>query len=219
MIGCESFSDPRGVIISRLLYLLVAVLRIAPRTISGMYLLYSYLNLDIFVDLSVFSLSPAMVLTDNFPCMILHRRNLACIGCGCPRPLNRTPSPHHQSSSSGMQPNRLPSSPRFVAPSTGPFAPTHSPTYPQFAQSSPFPQGHLPQSPSTAKSPSPAHHLLTPSGRAFAVGGKVQNISTDPLSPCVMYWPDNEPFPEQGQIRPSVVMGVPVRRISRPSVF
>ncbi|KAG7087496.1 hypothetical protein E1B28_013457 [Marasmius oreades] len=43
---------------------------------------------------------------------------------------------------------------------------------------------------------------LTPSGRDFAIGGRVQNISSDPLSPCIMYWPDNEPFPEPGQIRP-----------------
>ncbi|KAF8182961.1 hypothetical protein BJ912DRAFT_563945 [Pholiota molesta] len=57
-------------------------------------------------------------------------------------------------------------------------------------------------------SSSSAHPLLTPSGRAFAVGGKVQNISSDPLSPCVMYWPDNEPFPEQGQIRPSCMAGI-----------
>jgi hypothetical protein len=171
-----------------------------------------------------------MVLTDNFPCMILHRRNLACIGCGCPRPSDRAPSPHHQPPSSGMQSNRLPSSPRFVSNlntlNPGPFtqspmspmhsSPMHSPTYPNYAQSSPFPQGPSPsvsQPLSMAKSPSPVHHLLTPSGRAFAVGGKVQNISTDPLSPCVMYWPDNEPFPEQGQIRPSSIMGVPVRCI------
>ncbi|KAJ2915118.1 hypothetical protein MD484_g5315, partial [Candolleomyces efflorescens] len=50
--------------------------------------------------------------------------------------------------------------------------------------------------------------LLTPSGRAFAVGGRVQNVSSDPLSPCIMWWPDNEPFPEQGQIRPNNVVGV-----------
>jgi hypothetical protein len=163
-----------------------------------------------------------MVLTDNFPCMILHRRNLACIGCGCPRLDNRTPSPHHQSPSAGMLPNRMPSSPRFVSPpntaNSSPFVqspvpPMHSPTYPNLNQMSSFPQTHSPSVShplSAAKSPSPVHHLLTPSGRAFAVGGKVQNISTDPLSPCVMYWPDNEPFPEQGQIRPSSIMGVPV---------
>jgi hypothetical protein len=62
----------------------------------------------------------------------------------------------------------------------------------------------------TANKTMSGHPLLTPSGRAFAVGGKVQNISSDPLSPCIMYWPDNEPFPEQGQIRPSGLMGVPV---------
>jgi hypothetical protein len=67
-------------------------------------------------------------------------------------------------------------------------------------------------SPSATKSNMHAHPLLTPSGRAFAVGGKVQNISSDPLSPCIMYWPDNEPFPEQGQIRPGGLMSVQVSR-------
>lgn len=55
-----------------------------------------------------------------------------------------------------------------------------------------------------------AHPILTPSGRALAVGGKVQNISTDPLTPCILYWPDNEPLPEQGQIRPSGMINVHV---------
>lgn len=168
-----------------------------------------------------------MVLTTSFPCMVLHRRNLTCIGCGCPRPGNRTPSPHDQLPSS-MQTARLPSSPRFVTPLNPnsacnsasfmqpPISPLQSPSYSNFGQSPPFSQtqGHpasVSAPLSAAKSPSPVHHLLTPSGRAFSIGGKVQNISTDPLSPCVMYWPDNEPFPEQGQIRPSVVMGVPVR--------
>lgn len=167
-----------------------------------------------------------MVLTASFPCMILHRRNLACIGCGCPRPANRTPSPHDQPLNFNIQSSRMPSSPRFVAPPhpnpasnsasflQSPNSPLQSPTsYSTFGQASPFNQSHPPSAPhplSAAKSPSPVHHLLTPSGRAFSVGGKVQNISTDPLSPCVMYWPANEDFPEQGQIRPSVVMGVPV---------
>ncbi|KAL5525089.1 hypothetical protein ACEPAF_8958 [Sanghuangporus sanghuang] len=53
------------------------------------------------------------------------------------------------------------------------------------------------------------HPLLTPSGRAFAVGGEVQNISPDPLAPCVMFWPDNEPLPEPGQIRPASLSNVP----------
>jgi hypothetical protein len=76
---------------------------------------------------------------------------------------------------------------------------------------------HLPPplplpSPSATKSNMHVHPLLTPSGRAFTVGGKVQNISSDPLSPCIMYWPDNEPFLEQGQIRPSGLMSVQVSR-------
>jgi hypothetical protein len=54
-------------------------------------------------------------------------------------------------------------------------------------------------------------HILTPSGRAFSVGGRVQDVSTDPLSPCIIFWPDNEPFPEQSQIRPSILVGMPVR--------
>ncbi|KAJ7658656.1 hypothetical protein DFH06DRAFT_990108 [Mycena polygramma] len=43
--------------------------------------------------------------------------------------------------------------------------------------------------------------LPTPSGSAFAVRVRVRRISTDP--PCIMPWPENEPFPDQGQIRPS----------------
>lgn len=174
--------------------------------------------------------SLGMALTDNFPCMILHRRNLACIGCGCPRPGQRTPSPNSQTSIM-QQSNRLPSSPRFISPPNSrintsvnfsshqsSMSPMHSPSTFNFTPqgSSPLSQGgpslSVSQHPhsSAGKPPSPVHHLLTPSGRSFSVGGKVQNISTDPLSPCVMYWPDNEAFPEQGQIRPSIVMGVPV---------
>jgi len=54
-------------------------------------------------------------------------------------------------------------------------------------------------------------HILTPSGRAFSVGGRVQNVSSDPLFSCFLFWPDNEPLPEQGQIRPGTLVGVPVR--------
>ncbi|KAH8103227.1 hypothetical protein DFH11DRAFT_1866285 [Phellopilus nigrolimitatus] len=45
----------------------------------------------------------------------------------------------------------------------------------------------------------PQHPLLTPSGRALAVGGKVLNVSVDSLAPCIMFWPDNEALPEPGQ--------------------
>ncbi|KIM23528.1 hypothetical protein M408DRAFT_77384, partial [Serendipita vermifera MAFF 305830] len=44
--------------------------------------------------------------------------------------------------------------------------------------------------------------LLTPSGRKFAAGGRVQNISRDELNPILMFWPDNEPMPLPSQIRP-----------------
>ncbi|KAI0087648.1 hypothetical protein BDY19DRAFT_892793 [Irpex rosettiformis] len=64
------------------------------------------------------------------------------------------------------------------------------------------PNGALP-SPIPAKPPAPSYPLLTPSGHALASGGRVRNISLDPMNPCVMYWPDNEPLPERGQIRPT----------------
>jgi hypothetical protein len=154
-----------------------------------------------------------MVLTDGFPCMILHRRNLSCIGCGCPRAGVPSPTPIYQS---GTPPTRLISSPRFV---TSPGFPTYFPQ-PQLSPpqpSTPFisPSQQFPAPPTSlpSKGLSPSHPLLTPSGRAFAVGGKVQNVSKDPLTPCVMYWPDNEAIPEQGQIRPSGLSGVPVSSV------
>ncbi|GJJ13973.1 hypothetical protein Clacol_008230 [Clathrus columnatus] len=49
--------------------------------------------------------------------------------------------------------------------------------------------------------------ILTPSGRALSTGGKVQNISRNPMAPCIIFWPDNEPFPESSQIRPAIHYG------------
>ncbi|KAJ6542637.1 hypothetical protein B0H19DRAFT_957221 [Mycena capillaripes] len=162
-------------------------------------------------------------------------RNLTCIGCGCPRSptancsaaaTNDAPqSPHSQyfslQSSNPPLSARPQLSPRFASTSQYPgnMSPTGYGFPPQHVQASPS-YGRGQQSVVNLPPPSPlgsptanknmsAHPLLTPSGRAFAVGGKVQNISSDPLSPCIMYWPDNEPFPEQGQIRPSGLMGVP----------
>ncbi|KIK23358.1 hypothetical protein PISMIDRAFT_29500 [Pisolithus microcarpus 441] len=142
-------------------------------------------------------------------------RNLACRGCGCPRSENQVTSMHRQGSAA-LPSTRLPSSPRFIgsvnatSPCVQPSIPhtTSGPHYPSVSQGA----RHL--SPSlpgliNVKSPSPSHPLLTPSGRAFAVGGKVQNVSSEPLVPCVIFWPDNEPFPEQGQIRPSHLTGMP----------
>lgn len=145
--------------------------------------------------------SPATMLTSSFPCMILHRRNLACIGCGCPRSGGGTASSEQQQL---YPPPRTTSSPRFTSVPPQSSVPHVSP------QPSPcnyLQSQHTPLPPPTQRS---AHPLLTPSGRAFAIGGKVQNISSDPLSPCIMYWPDNEPIPEQGQIRPSGLVGVAV---------
>ncbi|KAI0314200.1 hypothetical protein OF83DRAFT_1045754, partial [Amylostereum chailletii] len=58
--------------------------------------------------------------------------------------------------------------------------------------------------------------MLTPSGSTFAEGGRVQNLSPDPLAPCVLFWPDNEPLPEPGQLRPHTVVGLAVRVPSSP---
>jgi hypothetical protein len=54
------------------------------------------------------------------------------------------------------------------------------------------------------------HPILTPSGRALAVGGKVQSITNDPMNPIFMFWPDNEPLPEPGQIRPAYLANIHV---------
>lgn len=153
------------------------------------------------------------MLTDHFPCMILHRRNLSCIGCGCPK----SSSQQHQQQQQPQQlfyssPSVAPrpaASPRFATSTTPPSATSPiraaGPLNSYLPQ--PRPMGYQPH---LSGPPKTAHPLLTPSGRAFAVGGRVQNISTDPLSPCIMYWPDNEPFPEQGQIRPGNLAGVAV---------
>lgn len=84
--------------------------------------------------------------------------------------------------------------------------------------------GHMsaPQSPTgvlgpltlNAKPHTPTYPLLTPSGHALSAGGRVRNISTDPTAPCIMYWPDNEPLPERGQIRPSGSAVIQVRTLS-----
>ena len=91
----------------------------------------------------------------------------------------------------------------------------------------PSPARSTPQSPSQMQSQSqlqlqsptvlgarphaPTYPLLTPSGHALSAGGRVRNISTDPTAPCIMYWPDNEPLPERGQIRPSGSAVIQVR--------
>ncbi|KAJ1300290.1 hypothetical protein OPQ81_005115 [Rhizoctonia solani] len=96
-------------------------------------------------------------------------RNMTCIACGAPRPLDigigrpfplSPPPPRRFDAmpSSGKQPPRLPS-------------------------------------------------ILTPSGRAFARGGRIQNISPITAAPLIMFWPDNEPLPQACQIRPPFAPG------------
>jgi len=108
-------------------------------------------------------------------------RNFSCIGCGCPRP-STTHAPSSKTPYLPVVNSTQVPSPRFVAAL----------------------EPQMPLSP-----PQRVPHILTPSGRAFSVGGRVQDVSTDPLSPCVIFWPDNEPFPEQSQIRPSNLVGMP----------
>ncbi|KAE9393974.1 hypothetical protein BT96DRAFT_943541 [Gymnopus androsaceus JB14] len=133
-------------------------------------------------------------------------RNLACIGCGCTRAVNSPTSPNYPHS-----PTRPPLSPRFATSPNAPSFPSGLSTvhpshgYPLAAPPAPSPPASMP-SISQSKS---SHPLLTPSGRAFAVGGRVQNVSIDPLTPCIMYWPDNEAFPESTQIRPNGLVGMP----------
>ncbi|KIJ18204.1 hypothetical protein PAXINDRAFT_167459 [Paxillus involutus ATCC 200175] len=141
-------------------------------------------------------------------------RNLACRGCGCPRSESQIP-PMNRQAPFGVSPTRFPASPRFAgAASAAPFhqaSPVPTPFTPSLHPNVPHGARHPSAAqPGIATKPaSPSHPVLTPSGRSFSVGGKVQNISSDPLTPCIMYWPDNEPFPEQGQIRPSNLSGVP----------
>ncbi|KAI9060115.1 hypothetical protein FKP32DRAFT_1656319 [Trametes sanguinea] len=153
------------------------------------------------------------------------QRNIACIVCGRPRsggapPLSAdqahppnyplaNPSPRFAGRFSGIQ--SAPQTPLGPTPTPGSGYPFMGPPNSTGLGAAPSPHAHTP-----SKAPPPQYPPLTPSGRALAVGGRVRNISRDPLSPCVMYWPDNEPLPEPCQIRPidSALMTV---RPSSPS--
>ncbi|EJD34212.1 hypothetical protein AURDEDRAFT_76383, partial [Auricularia subglabra TFB-10046 SS5] len=50
--------------------------------------------------------------------------------------------------------------------------------------------------------PSWCNLAYTPSGNALRGTVFVRNISNDPLAPCYIFWPDNEPVPLKSQIRP-----------------
>ncbi|TBU30892.1 hypothetical protein BD311DRAFT_717443 [Dichomitus squalens] len=132
------------------------------------------------------------------------QRNTVCIACGRPR----TGGACELSVDTALSPPfpLAAPSPRFagmfntaqgVSP-VSPSAPTGpvTPGYPAHAASNTVATNV------SHKPPPPQYPPLTPSGRALSVGGRVRNISRHPLSPCVMYWPDNEPLPEPCQIRP-----------------
>ena len=149
---------------------------------------------------------------------LVHSRNAVCIGCGGNRSLGLNPSP---TSNGVVFPSTRIASPRFGPGSNNTnLVQTPSPSSPAFPghvskpPPPPFVQHQIPLKPTV-----PQHALLTPSGQALASGGKVQNISSDPLSPCIMFWPDNEPLPEQGQIRPTSLANVHVRYMKRSPHF
>ncbi|KAG8770728.1 hypothetical protein FRC12_004083 [Ceratobasidium sp. 428] len=121
-------------------------------------------------------------------------RNPACIVCGVLRPMDPTlPKPASDYDRYFDQRAPLPLSPpppRRCNPLTLPLLP--QPTTPSPPQT--FAR--------TAQQPPRLPSILAPSGRAFARGGRIQNISTIPSAPLVMFWPDNEPLPLPCQIRP-----------------
>ncbi|KAH9856451.1 hypothetical protein C2E23DRAFT_882502 [Lenzites betulinus] len=119
------------------------------------------------------------------------QRNIACIVCGRQRAGGPPPlsidTAHALASPSPRFAGRFPHAPLPSPPFLG--APA--------VRGPPPPSSSLPPPP-----PPPQYPPLTPSGRALSVGGRVRNIARDPLAPCVMYWPDNEPLPEACQLRP-----------------
>lgn len=118
------------------------------------------------------------------------RRNSSCIGCGMHRPPVGSLAVQHQ----GRMPPPQRFSPRFSN--------VESP-HGQIDITLTGPGPHLPLHPSQApRNPFPIQ--LTPSGTQICMGGKVQNISKDPLSPCYMFWSFSEPLPDPGQIRPTL---------------
>ncbi|KAI0759085.1 hypothetical protein C8Q74DRAFT_1372951 [Fomes fomentarius] len=135
------------------------------------------------------------------------QRNTACIACGRPRRM-----PHPTLPAEAMRFPTFPlvnPSPRFadrynVTQSTPHSPPASTPSFTTLPSVHPTTHNALAaaQAQMPSKAPPPQYPPLTPSGRALSVGGRVRNISCDPMFPCVMYWPDNEPLPDPSQIRP-----------------
>ena len=183
----------------------------------------------------------------------LDRKNLTCIGCAAPRPLEGlSPSfgPNAMSTSSyvpssvtnnlalgngmpsprfrliGQQQQQQGRSPLTLLPQSNhgnglEMAPSyHRQSQPQQFRQHPQ-QVYLPDQRSSFSLPSspitpllPQHqqqqqpsahaHILTPSGHALSIGGRVRNISSSLVSPCLIFWSDNEPLPEECQVRPAM---------------
>ncbi|KAH8084915.1 hypothetical protein BXZ70DRAFT_957481 [Cristinia sonorae] len=135
-------------------------------------------------------------------------RNVGCIKCGTPRASNGAhPGSGHHSIRTSPPPQI---SPRFInhpsiSDDVGNMLEHRLP--PQHVMRTQLPpvnnQGPSAQSLNVgSRAPAPQYPILTPSGSALSAGGRVRNVSNDPLSPCILYWPDNEPLPEPGQVRP-----------------
>ena len=161
-----------------------------------------------------------------------YRRNMACYGCGNPRQLLSPATPNTLASTGlptrtsacffppSLQPHSEPFSSCFITTGSDNRRHMLSSSVPTIGRHQlppaalQVPSPSRTQTPSTtngvsatgiqlsSKPPAPSYPLLTPSGHALASGGRVKNISSDPMAPCVMYWPDNEPLPDKGQIRP-----------------
>jgi hypothetical protein len=125
------------------------------------------------------------------------RRNAACFNCRNPRVRNGPVADMYSPAP------RLPISPRFAA------GPSSSPAFGMPAafnggsRQPPVARATFP--PPARQPPAPTYSVLTPSGRTFAQGGKVQNISSDPHNVIFLFWPANEPPPQQSQLRPPLV--------------
>ncbi|KAG8853293.1 hypothetical protein FRB91_005184 [Serendipita sp. 411] len=93
---------------------------------------------------------------------------------------------------------------------SSPVAPSHLLTSPPFQPCNPLTASMVHPQASTVLTHTKSPSLLTPSGKTFALGGRVQNISRDEVNPILMFWPDNEPLPLPAQIRPptSVLMAL-----------
>jgi len=107
------------------------------------------------------------------------------------------------------------------ASSTGPHYSSPPVEYPKPINDSPmsptnifahnFPNAHPPINTKSEGLPalqmSQLPFVVSPSGRTMAVNVRPHNVSNDPLNPCVILWPENEPLPSQGQIRPITETG------------